>query len=378
MILQGGAAADRAATMINQRVIVPMKTPTSRPREQCLAELASGYRPLAPGQTYEVDQFRPGDAPGIARLYFGAYGEHFPIDYVYDPEAIIALNAGPDLYHVVARAPSGDVLGTTALFRTAPGQTIMESGSVIVDPTYSGRKLLLQMHQLVNIELPRRLGLNAVFGQMVCDNLVTQKLMVHLGAFPQAIEIAALPDRPAERRFGVTGRISLLDGFLLLKDPPQDLYPPAPYAEWIKSRYAEHHLTRHFHPDQQPTSPATRSQVEDNRNAALTKMTVLEIGQDFATCLAHVTTTHPDTLIWQLLLPLDRPGGGFAVAAARAQGFFLGGLLPLWSDHDMLLVQKIAIPFDPEQIHLLTEESKTLLGFILDDQRSLSSPDGAG
>lgn len=55
MILQGGAAANRAATMINQCVIVPMKTRISRPRERCLAELASGCSPLSPCQHNRQD-----------------------------------------------------------------------------------------------------------------------------------------------------------------------------------------------------------------------------------------------------------------------------------------------------------------------------------
>ena len=58
--------------MSNQHHGAPEQIGASTPRAAHIAAIARAYAPLEPGQSYAVDHFRPEDAPGIARLYYGA------------------------------------------------------------------------------------------------------------------------------------------------------------------------------------------------------------------------------------------------------------------------------------------------------------------
>jgi hypothetical protein len=56
------------------------------------------------------------------------------------------------------------------------------------------------------------------------------------------------------------------------------------------------------------------------------------------------------------------------VGAARRLGYFLGGLLPLWTDRDVLLLQKVANEPDFARPQLLTERAKQLLECVRQDR----------
>lgn len=48
---------------------------------------------ISPHQIWEVDLFRPEDAPGVARLFRLVYGDGYPVKTFTDPERLIAENA---------------------------------------------------------------------------------------------------------------------------------------------------------------------------------------------------------------------------------------------------------------------------------------------
>jgi len=53
---------------------------------------------VEPGQSHEIDLFKPENAPGIARLFRSVYGEEYPAKLVYDPESIRRLFESGDHY----------------------------------------------------------------------------------------------------------------------------------------------------------------------------------------------------------------------------------------------------------------------------------------
>jgi hypothetical protein len=342
-------------------------------RAHCIAELAQLHQPLEPRQPYALDVFRPEDAPGIARLYYGAYGEHFPIDYVYDPPAIIARNASGDVRHLVARTERGDIVGVGALYYSAPTKVLMEAGAYIVDPAYPGGRLVLKLTQITCEDLPRDLGLRAVLTQAVCDHLVTQKPQQRYGYPPFALELSALPERSADRQFGVSGRISLLDGIRVFEDNPHALFLPGRYASWLTDFYAARGLQRQFLSDTGPEGQTLDVGVQDYSSAEFARLTLARVGDDFETRLTAFLAAFPEARVWQLALPLDTPGCGLAVELACSAGFFLAGVLALWNDHDMLLLQRLADPIDPASVNLLSDEAKRLFDAILADAERVGS-----
>ena len=167
-------------------------------RETHLARLREEAYVIEPGQKFVVDDFRPEDALGVARLYYAIYGEMFPVDHVYDPEALARINEGDDLFQTVGRTPKGDVVGLYALFRSAPGRKIMEAGSWMVHPDYRSTSIGLRLARKIHNNPPEHLGLNVIFGQSVCDHVTTQKLARLINGHHCALEIEPMPP-PAGR-----------------------------------------------------------------------------------------------------------------------------------------------------------------------------------
>lgn len=338
-------------------------------REENLAQLCEEGYVVDPGQKFVVDDFRPGDALGVARLYYRVYGEMFPVDHVYDPQELARINAGDDLYQAVGRTEKGDIVGLYALFRNPPGRKIMEAGSWIVHPDYRTTSLGLRLARKIHNKPPEDLGLDVIAGQCVCDHLTTQKLGKVIGACTSALEIEPMPARPISEG-GAYGRISLLDQFCILHDRPHDLYLPTRYADALAAICEDAGLTRTFL-DDAPPQGLTMASTQLIADAGVAKLTVEAVGEDFAGHLAAMEHAHPDMHAYQLFLPLWRPGCTFAVEAARSAGYFFGGLLPQWYDRDGLLMQKVAGTPDFDKIKLFSPQGQRLLDIIMADRESL-------
>lgn len=339
-------------------------------RRECLARLRADSRQIEPGQKVTVAPFQPEDAAGVARLYYLIYGENFPLDYVYDPVRIAEANAGPDFYQFVARTASGDVIGLMALFRVAPNPKIMEFGGLMILPEYRGGTLAFRLTKAILEKLPQELGLNAGFGQSVCDHVITQKLGTHFSYRPLALELEAMPPRPDGSTDGVGGRISLLNELQIYRDAPHTVYLPARYAAFLMSQYEAHGLERTFGPSQ-PGHGGTQFFTTTMDGASLAKLLIQEPGADLENIITRFAADFPDRHVRQLHLPLAHPGLDRAVETARRHGYFFGGLLPLWTGTDVLMLQKLAAPPDFTLPRLLTEEAKALMNYIRSDWENL-------
>ena len=347
-------------------------------REQNLARLREEAYVIEPGQKFVVDEFRPEDAPGVARLYHAVYGETFPVDHIYDPDELVRVNEGDDLFQIVGRTPKGDVVGLYALFRSAPGKRIMEAGSWIVHPGYRGTSLGLRLARRLHESPPEHLGLEAIFGQSVCDHVTTQKLAQRLNGRFSALEIEPMPARPGKD--AAYGRISLLDGIVLLGNRWDEIHLPGRYGAQLRRIYGWMDLDRTLLPDQAEkedlaATAETVLSVKTLEGAGQAKIEVESIGPGFAERLADAEREHPGMDTYQLILPLWRPGCSLAVEAARDSGFFFAGLLPLWFDRDALLLQKLAKTPDFSKPLLHTEEARALLEMVEADWRALRDRD---
>ena len=341
-------------------------------REQNLARLRSSAREIAPGQKFEVKDFDPQDAQGIAALFYAVYGETFPIDSVYDPEHYIQANASRQMHHVVGRTVSGEVVGLHGYFRNPPGKHIMELGSWIVLPSYRKTTLAGRLLQRTLGDTPTHLGLHVIYTQNVCDHLISQKAADKYKFLSCAIELEAMPPRPEDAPEGAGDRISLIDAFIVRQDTPHAVRFPSAYADTLQGMYASRGLQREFVEDGQPQGMSCSS-VESMDAASLAKMTIKVVGTDIAQHIGRFVLDYPDRHIYQIVLPLWHAGVSVAVQAARGVGFFLGGLLPLWDDRDMLLMQKLCTEADYSKIQLYTQEAKELLDLIAADRGSIAT-----
>ncbi|WP_319760517.1 hypothetical protein [Maridesulfovibrio sp.] len=343
-------------------------------REQNLARLREDSYIVEPDQKFEVDYFKHEDAVGIARLYYAVYGENFPVDHVYDPDELVRINKGDDLIQIVGRTPKGDVVGLYALFQAAPNPKIMEGGSWIVHPDYRGTSLGLRMVSRFHHRPPEDLEFDGFFGQSVCDHLTSQKLCKKFKALPCAFEVESMPPRSGEEES--YGYISLLDGMIVLRNSSDEVVLPFRYDSQLRDIYEWMGLNRSFLPDtfgaeELASAGETNLSVKLLDEAGLVKVEVESIGSDFAECLAGVLREHQGMHKYHIYLPLWCYSISVAVEAARAEGFFFGGLLPLWYERDALLLQKLAGTPDFSKPSLLVKESKALLNMVEADWNDL-------
>jgi RimJ/RimL family protein N-acetyltransferase len=343
-----------------------------RSREANLARLRNAKHEIAPGQGVEVRDFEPEDAQGVAALFYAVYGENHPVDSVYDPDYIIQANASRQMLHIVGRTKSGDIVGLHAFFRNPPGKRIMEVGSWIVLPAYRNTTLAMRLAKRTLGDPPASLNLNVIYTQNVCDHLISQRVSEKFNFLSCALELEAMPSRPEDAQGGAGRRISLIDAFFLRRDEPHAVHLPGIYADTLRRMYASRGLQRDFVEDEQPQGES-RSSVQSMDAASLVRMTFEAVGRDIAKRLDHLERDYPDRDVVQLVLPLWRPGVSRAVEAARDAGFFLGGLLPLWADRDMLLMQKLRTPPVYSRILLHTQEAKDLLELVAADRASLAA-----
>jgi hypothetical protein len=326
----------------------------------------------AEAENFEVGSFRPEDVDGIVRLFRTIYGEHYPIRLFYDPQAIIAANEAGKYYSIVARTASGDIIGVTNLFRSAPYPSVYENGVGLVLKEYRNTGAFTRMAAYLFDEfVPRKDNIAETFGEAVCNHVFTQKSAVSFGHVFTAMEIALMPAAAYAREKSAAGRVSTLVGFRCFRSKPHRIHFPASYdpeLRWIYSRLDDSRdivLSEAL----APAGQVSRINVELFDFAQVARFTVHEIGGDFSDAFksAELRAASAKAVVLQAWLNLASPWVGSAVHVLRERGYFFGGALPRWFDSDGILMQKLLCPPDFDGIVLDAAESKQLLKIIRRD-----------
>ncbi|WP_022660219.1 hypothetical protein [Paucidesulfovibrio longus] len=332
-----------------------------RTKEECIELLRQSAKAVEPGQKIKADVFQPQDAENVARLYYAIYGDNFPLDYVYDPERLRAANAGPDVQMFVGRAESGDVVGLAGLYRSAPGKGAVESGGLMVLPDYRNGFLALRLTKMTYVAARDELQVNMLFGQSVTDETTMQKVNRKYDMRELALEIESMPPKRDS-----DARISLLCEFTIFRDIPHAVHPHPAYEDYLRDAYGQLGVEREFAPGVDPAG-ITDCAFTSMDNSGIAKIQADALGADLPDRLAELEALHPGMHAYHAQLPLADPGLPWAVERAWERGYVLGGLLPLWSDRDVLMLQKFASRPDFSAPKLLADDTKALLERIREE-----------
>lgn len=203
--------------------------------------------------------------------------------------------------------------------------------------------------------------LHVLFGQSVTDHLNTQKLGKKNGFIGLAFEVEPMPPRPEPE----ARRISLVDEFLLLQDIPHAVYLPKAYDAFLRKTYERTGWKRQFLGEAHPMAKQTEP------SSIWTKHPLPRSGCRnrcrFQKFVESMELAHPQQHAYHLQLPLSDPGLPDAVDAARERGYRFGGLLPLWTDRDVLLMQKVTNTPDLSIPLVLTDEMQEIVEYIRND-----------
>lgn len=325
---------------------------------------------------WEIDLFRPDDAQGVVGLYRAIYKECFPLQEVYNADWHIEQAEKGDSYRVVARLPDGSLAGTGALFRSvATNPELYEGGGLIVLEEFRTQNLAIPIMQFMNISLPRIYNLEQIWGEAVCNHLVSQQLTIKSGYTACALEVDMMPEEAykslSERGMNTGSRVSALVVFQALCPKPQNLYLPLAYQDVIKKIYAPFNFEHSFLEQETRLKGEldTFAYFTTMPGAGMSRITVAQIGTDFAAWLKTVEDELLSQVITvvQVILPLDTLLVDHATEELRKQGYWLGGLMPGWFGHDGFLMQKTIHEPDFSKIKVYSKPGKEILQMVKED-----------
>lgn len=306
--------------------------------------------------------FRPGDALGIVECYREIYHDDFPMRYVYDPEAIAERNAEGKQHTLVVRAPEGQVAGLVSLFPVEDSPGVFEAGQLMVRAQYRRCRLAQALCTAFFEELLPQVGALVFMSEAVCDTIVSQKLATLFGMIPTGLELEMLPKK--------NGRTSLLCLFKIVEDKPQTLFIPERYLNFIHASCERLGLVRGFDTGEKPREEKSAITSHFLEAANLVRCRVRSAGLDFADLLRAWLGENQRSIL-HVQVNLTDPAAPWAVDILREHGFFLGAHLPQWMESDALMLQRLPIEPQPEQILVLPGPAGDILAAVLADRKAV-------
>ncbi len=332
--------------------------------------------PIQPGQKWEVRSFRPEDAEGVARLFRSVYGDGYPVRTYLEPELLIRENEARRTISSVAVTQGGDVVGHNALYNSAPYPGTYESGAGLVHMTYrrSGGMFVKMVSHGLDLagKLPE---VETVFGEPVCNHVISQKLCYKFKLITLALEVDLMPAEAYEKEESATGRVAAFLDFKTYKSKPHTVYLPESYEQDLRFLYQEFDDERVLifagASSLFDTSSDIRPEVFDY--AAVARIAIHSAGTDFETRMQELNTklSEDGVLVNQVWLKADKPWIAPAVEILRQQGYFLGGVLPRWFDTDGLLMQKTDKEPDWDAIRTFPGRHNSVFNLVNADWRKV-------
>ncbi len=325
-------------------------------------------------EPFYVDSFRPEDAEGLVRLFHEVYGDGYPIRLFYDPEAIIAANRDGRYLSIIARTDSGKVIGATQLYHSAPYKGLYESGMGLVQMEYRNAGVYgAFLSYVLNEYVTKNPHIEEIFGELVCNHVYSQKVVVNFGSVETAIEVALMPAEAYAAEKSASGRVATVDAFRCYVSKPHRVFIPTVYNTILRRIYERLDDQRDLVISEAaiPDTAMTKADLNVFDFARVGRMSFPGIGGDFASRLRELEdqARSQNVIVFQAWLNLTEAWVGQAVDILRDRGYFFGGALPRWFDGDGLLMQKLECPPDFENIVLNSDFAKELLAFIQADRK---------
>jgi hypothetical protein len=332
---------------------------------------------VAPG-SYAIEDFRAEDAASIAAAFKTVYGEHYLSDAVYDPSYFVTANQSGSLRSFVARDTEGQVVGHLALLRSAPYSGLLEIAQGIVLPEHRRARLLTRMtdHLVTTAEsIPNCCG---VFGTALTNHIISQRALHRSDFRDIGFEIDYVPARMFDREQSSEGAVATLIQYRVIRsDPTLAAYLPAPYAGVLAGLFKRLGEERQYRTPRgrMPWVKLSRTSTIDLPRFDMTRLLVRKAAADLEDKVATLEqeARASGRRMLQVVLNLGEPACGPAVTLLRRQGFWLGGLLPRWLNHDGMLLQKsLDVPNFPA-IRVELPETQALLKAIIADAEAVGS-----
>ncbi len=327
-------------------------------------------------QEWQIDFFRPEDAPGVVSLYRSVYGEDYPVKTVYDPDHLCKERERGDVYRVIARSPADEVIGHIAFYRSSPpNRRLYEYGQMMIRFDWRNTALAFELGDFAVDVIAREQGIDDLWGEAVCHHPVTQRMCAGQGFLAMGIELGLMQgeacSRAMQHRTDPSERVSAVLVFRSKVVRKQSLFVPAEYEAILRELYEQWSDESILTLATGTTFPEYPGRYESQAfaEAGVARFTIAEVGEDFVIRLAQYETTASANgcVVMQVLLSMTDSAIGVTVSMLRRKGYFFGGALPRWFGEDGLLMQKVLEPPDFSKIVLATKQARHLGEFIRKD-----------
>lgn len=337
-------------------------------------------QPYVPVDNFLIDRFHPEDAVDIAAAFRRVYGDHYPARSVYDPASFIADNRSGKATSFIVRDGAGSFAGHIALVANAPFSRAREVAQGIVLPDYRGQGLLNRSIAHAVEHARTQTNCEMLFATAVCNHVVSQKSLLHVGFADTGFEVDYAPARLFFAENASDGRVATAFECLALKRAPyRTTYLPGPYGGLLKDLIRLIDDDRLFLdcPANAPSPKTSELETADLPTFDLLRTTIRDAGADLAGALKAIEAgaRAQGRALSQAVVDLGSPNAGRAVATLRRQGYWFGGLLPRWLDDDALLMQKTFDEPNFAGIKVHSPAGRQLLHAVIADRATVAAPD---
>ena len=295
----------------------------------------------------------------------------------YDPRDLLAALEMGENYSIVARKESGDIVGHMALLRSSPYPGLYECGAGLVLPEYRKAGVSLMMFDHLYERLAPQLGVEAVWGEAVCNHVYVQKAVMRHKHVETGLEVDLMPEETYAKEKISSGRVASLLVFRTYVSRPHTVYIPPVYENVFRFLYSELDDRRTFDISraQAPAGVPSHGSALVFEFAGVARINVSAIGEDFE---SYLNTLENETIpagikVIQVYLNLACPWVAHAVEVLRSRGYFIGGILPRWFDDDGMLMQKIVGTPGWEGIRLFSDRAEEMLRVLRHDWEEVGS-----
>ena len=339
-------------------------------RQEALRRLTADRRTVPEDQLFKVRFYQPEDGAGLARLFHAVYGDGYPIDLCYIPDQLTEANRNGSIRGVVAYTAAGDVVSHVAFYRSSsPNPNLYEYGMGMTLPAYRSSLAFARCNELLQSLFDGN-GIDAFFGEAVCNHIITQKLCCNAGALETAMEPSLMPALAFEAEKSAAGRVGCVFTTKIIRDRRRSLCVPPPYSDQIDFLMAGLGLDRTaIEADRRPSTEHAVVETVHLPHAGVARCAVSAPGGDLVQqmrCIESELRKSGYALL-QCFVPLGYPWAASVVDQLRQTGFFPGGVLPVWFGDDGLLMQKLFVDPAFEDMRLHSERAMRIRDIVRAD-----------
>lgn len=316
----------------------------------------------------EIRLMAPEEAVEVSRCIYRSYGYTYLNEDFYFPERIEARLREGRMISAVAVSPEDGVVGHFAVTPRPNGIT-GEIGVAVVHPRYRGRGIMSSLLELL-IGVAEEKGFTALYGNAFTMHDASQKTNLRFGFHETALQLGGIPPRSirplAER--DLKGAGGVFSCFRYLKaSPRRAVYLPVRHREILEETLDALGLARRIEGSAASSLEGDSSLelvLKPLHHTALVK--VARAGDDLERRVRAKRLELADEGFNTVFVDLDLSDPATPEAAGRLEsvGFFYSGLLPDYSEGDVLRLQYYMTEIHYDEVVAYSDFAKRLKEYV--------------